>query len=141
MATSTTLAVSLAVGLALFGITVMLGWISSTYGVSANLLKWLFLPILSYVLTLGINAVIQATSCKTVDITKLASGALTIPVAVFLALLLTLIGFVRAPIESAVPVQYKLKYAGLFAIAFYVFWAGMFGEALAGGLAQACTQV
>lgn len=141
MATSTTLAVSLAVGLALFGLTVMLGWISSTYGFSANLLKWLVLPILGYGIPLGINAIIQATSCKTVEMTKLASGALSIPIAIILVLLLTLIGFVRAPIESAVPVQYKLKYAGLFAIAFYVFWAGMFGEALAGGLAQACKQV
>ena len=139
MATSTTIAVSLAVGLALFGSTLMLGWISSTYGISANFLKWIVLPALGYGFAVGANAILQATSCKTVDMKKVASGAVTIPVLIVVASLLTLVGFVRAPIESAVPVQYKLKYAGMFAIAFYLFWAGMFGEAFAGGLAQVCT--
>jgi hypothetical protein len=38
----------------------------------------------------------------------------------------------------AVSVSYKAQYGGLLAIAFYMFWAGMFGEAIAGGFIQGC---
>jgi hypothetical protein len=33
---------------------------------------------------------------------------------------------------------YRIKYGPSMALAFYMFWAGMFGEGIAGGFAQGC---
>lgn len=138
MATSTTLGVSLAIGLAMFGLVTILGWLSNTYGWNANLLKWFVLPILGYGITLAINSLLQVLSCGTVNMAKLATGGLVVPGAILAGLVLTLAGIVRSPIQNAVPLAYRLQYGGLVALAYYMFWAGMFGEAFAGGFAQAC---
>jgi hypothetical protein len=138
MAASQLLGLSFAMGAALFTITVLLGWFSMQYSWSANLLKWLLLPALGYVVALGINSTIQYISCKTIKPGQIAIISSSIPIAIYAFLLLTLISFIRSPIEMAVPESYKAKYGGLFAIAFYMFWAGMFGEGLAGGFSQTC---
>lgn len=139
MATSTTLGVSLAVGLAMFGIVTVLGWLSTTYGWNANLLKWFVLPVLAYGITLAINSLLQFLSCGSVNIATTATWSALVPGAVLAGLVLTLAGIVRSPIQNAVPLAYRLQYGGVIALAYYMFWAGMFGEAFAGGFAQACT--
>lgn len=138
MATSTTLGVSLSLGLAMFALVTLLSWISSTYGWNANLLKWAVLPALAYGITLAINSLIQVLSCGSVNIQRIAMSSLFVPGAVLIGLVLTLAGFIRSPIEKAVPLAYRLQYGGMIALAYYSFWAAMFGEAFAGGLAQAC---
>ena len=138
MATLTTLGVSLAVGLAMFGLVTILSWLSSIYGWNANLLKWFVLPVLAYGITLAINSLLQVMSCGTVNIQKIALGGLVVPGAILAGLVLTLAGIVRSPIQNAVPLAYRLQYGGVVALAYYMFWAGMFGEAFAGGFAQAC---
>ena len=65
-------------------------------------------------------------------------GSLSVPITILLFLLLCLLPFIRSPIEEAVPYKLRDKYAVLFAIAFYMFWAGMFGESLASGFAMSC---
>ena len=138
MATSTTLGLSLAVGLAMFSLVTILSWLSSTYGWNANLLKWFVLPVFAYGITLAINSLVQFMSCGSVTIQTIATGGLIVPGAILAGLVLTLAGIVRSPIQNAVPLAYRLQYGGVVALAYYMFWAGMFGEAFAGGFAQAC---
>jgi hypothetical protein len=138
MPSAQTLGVSLAMGGILFASTLLLAWMSLTYGWNANLLKWIGLPMIGFGFALGMNAILQYTTCNTIHIQQLLKASSLVLVGVFLGLAMTLVGVVRAPIEAAVPLVYKLKYAGVFAIAFYMFWAGMFGEALGSGLAQVC---
>lgn len=138
MAASQILGLSFAMGTALFATTIILGWISMQYNWNANLLKWLILPSIGYGVALGINSATQYITCKQINIEQIAISSTTIPVAIYAFLLLTLISFIRKPIEMAVPVSYQAQYGGLFAIAFYMFWAGMFGEGLGGGFSQAC---
>jgi hypothetical protein len=126
---------SFAMGLSLFGFTMFLGWLASTYGLNENVLKWLVLPIFGFGAAFGANSILQLTSCNTFKPIQIATGSSFVLVAILSFLLLSLISFVRSPIESILP---NPKYRKLFAISFYMFWAGMFGEALASSLAQSC---
>jgi hypothetical protein len=138
MPSAQTIGVSAAMGVILFGLTVLFAWFSQTYGWSANLLKWVGLPMIGFGIALGLNSILQYTTCQTINILQLLKASSSVLVAIILMLCITMAGIVRSPIEAAVPLAYKLKYAGMFAIAFYMFWAGMFGEALASGFAQVC---
>jgi hypothetical protein len=138
MPTGTTVGLSAAVGLALAATALTTGWLSIRYDLNQNFLKWIVLPTVGYGIALAINAFVQQISCGSIRIEQIALGNLPILGAIFLFLLLTLIGAVRGPIEQAVDGAYRAQWGGIFAIAFYMFWAGMFGEAFAGGLAQSC---
>jgi hypothetical protein len=138
MASGITTGISFAVGVSLAGIARFLSWASTNYGFSIDLLKWIVLPTLGYLVALGLNMFIQQVSCGKSSITQIAIGSSPVPIAILFFLLITLVGFVRAPIESAVPLAYKIQYGQSMALAFYMFWAGMFGEGLAGGFAQGC---
>ncbi len=138
MSFGTTFGLSFAMGSALVSLSLLLGWVSRTFLVDQTLLQWILLPTLGYVVALGINSLVQQMFCGKINIKQLAVGATTIPIAVVLFLLLMLLGFVRAPVVQAVPLAYRMQYGATMALAFYMFWAGMFGEGLAGGFAQAC---
>jgi hypothetical protein len=68
----------------------------------------------------------------------MALGSLPVLYSILIVLVLTLARIVRSPIAVTVPMSIRIRYGGLFALGFYMFWAGMFGEAFAGGLAQGC---
>ena len=80
----------------------------------------------------------QAIVCKTVEMKQIALISLMIPGAVLISLLLTLLQFVRSPIEVAIPIAQRNAYGSTFAIAFYSFWASMFGNALGSNFITAC---
>lgn len=138
MSTTQTLGISFAMGLALFGITMLLGWMHITYGWNANVLKWLLLPTLGYTISFGMNALLQYSSCTSVKVGQIALASLPVGIAVITGLLLTLLPFIRSPITSILTGSTRTLYGGAYAIAFYMFWAGMFGEAIASGMAQSC---
>jgi hypothetical protein len=138
MSTTQTFGVSFGMGLALFGLTMLLAWASITYNWNQNLLKFLLLPTLGYGLALAFNSLLQYTTCTTVKIEQIAIASVPILLAIGAGLLLTLFPFIRSPIESIFSGSTKLVYGGAFAIGFYMFWAGMFGEAIASGMAQSC---
>ena len=87
---------------------------------------------------LGLNAILQYTTCSTLKFGQISIASIPILITIGIALGLTLIGFVRNPIESIFNQPTRALYGGAFAIAFYMFWAGMFGEAIASGMAQSC---
>jgi hypothetical protein len=138
MGTGNLVASSLILGSLLFATTVVMAWLALTSGYSENIMKWAILPVLAYVFTLGLNAALQAATCKSVKIGELALMSLATPIFVLIAGGLTMLGFVRAPIVSAVPLKVRLTYGGILAVAFYMFWAGMFGGAYVGNVAQNC---
>ena len=138
MSTTTTFWISIAIGTALFTITLLLGYLNITYNINANLLKWLLLPTLGYGITLGLNTFLQSTMCGKTNIQQIAMGSLTVPIAILLFLILSLSPFIRNPVESAISYPLRQKYGGLFAVGFYMFWAGMFGESIASGFAHSC---
>ena len=134
MGSTTTLVMSLAIGVALIGVTLFMGYLSSTYNISANMLKWVVLPTVGYGITLGFNSFIQSVTCGSVNIKQIAMGSLTVPIAILLGLLLCLSSFIRSPVEAA----FRGTDPMIYAIAFYMFWAGMFGMSIASGFAQSC---
>jgi len=138
MSTTQTFGVSFAMGLALFGVTMLLAWVSMTYGWGANGLKWLLLPTLGYGIALGLNSLLQYTTCSSVKAGQIALASVPILIAVYIGLLVTLVPFIRSPIETILGGSTRAVYGGAFAVAFYMFWAGMFGEAIASGMAQSC---
>ncbi len=138
MATAQILGYSFAMGMSLFTLTVLLGWAANSYQWNANILKWLVLPVLGYGFALSINSIAQYASCGSVRFGAIASTSLLNLLAIGGAILITLIPFVRSPIISAIPYAYQATYGGIFALSFYMFWAGMFGEAIAGGMSQLC---
>jgi len=138
MTRAQTIGLSVSTGIALFVITVLFGWLSVTYNLNANLFKWLLLPTLGYCIAFGINCIVQYTSCGYVNPGQMALGTLPVLYSILIGLVLTLARIVRSPIAVTVPVAIRAKYGGLLALGFYMFWAGMFGEAFAGGFAQGC---
>jgi hypothetical protein len=138
MGTAQNLGLSLAMGMTLFSITILLGWVNTTYGINGNFLKWVVLPVLGYGIAFGINGAVHSSSCKTFNAAQVALGNLSILGAILITLLVTLSSFIRSFIEVAVPPVYRTKYGGAIALGFYLFWAGMFGESIAGGFAQSC---
>jgi len=133
-----TFGVSFAMGAILFGLSILLGWLSINYNLNANMLKWLLLPALGYSVAFGLNCLLQYVSCGKVIPESVAKGSLYVLASMFIFLLITLLGVVRAPIAIAVPLTLRAKYGGLLALSYYMFWAGMFGEAIASGFAQGC---
>ena len=136
----TTMGLSIAMGIVLFTITFLFGHLHMSYGIHADFLKWLVLPTVGYGIAVGLNAFIQSVTCGSVKIQQIAMGSLSIPIAILFFLILSLSSFIRSPVEIAVPSYFRAKYAGIFAVGFYMFWAGMFGESLASGLAQSCAK-
>ena len=139
MATTQTLALSLGMAIIMVALVVVCNWIVNYAKISGTLLQWIVLPALGYCIALGLNTSVQLISCGSIRIKQLAVGALSVPATVLGFLVLTRIPFIRAPISQILP----LKYSGMgeyVALAFYMFWAGMFGEAMAGGLAQSCSK-
>ena len=141
MPTGSTVGLSLAVGMGLATTALTAGWLCVRYGLNQNFLKWIVLPTVGYAIAVAINSFVQQISCGFVRIEQIALGTLPVLGAVLLFLLLTLLSSIRYPIEQAIDGAYKAKWAGVFAVAFYMFWAGMFGEAFSGGLAQSCGNI
>jgi hypothetical protein len=136
--TGSTLGMSFAVGLALFATTMLLGWLSKLYNFNANILKWLVLPTIGFGVALGLNSGLQYAICGSLNFPQIAQGSLVVLGSIILFLFLTLLSFIRAPIEGIVPPEYYKKWGGVIALAYYMFWAGMIGETFAGGFAQSC---
>jgi hypothetical protein len=139
MTTTQTLGMSLALGVSLFSLTILFGWLSRIYGkIDFNFFKWIFLPTLGYGIALGINCALQYISCNSIKISQIAIGTIPVALSILVFLLISTLGIVQAPIQMALPIRYQPVYGTILAIAYYMFWAGMFGEAISGGFAQGC---
>lgn len=138
MATGQLFGLSIAVGVSLVAAVFMFSYMTKSLGFGGTPLQWIGLPLFGYGIAVGLNAVIQKLSCGAIRPGQIAFVSGLIPLAIVSFLVLTLSRFVRSPIVDAIPLAYRLSYGNIFALAFYMFWAGMFGEAVAGGLIQGC---
>jgi hypothetical protein len=130
---------SVCIGISLFTLTFLLAYLHLNYNFSLGLLKWILLPTLGYCITLGFNSFVQSVSCGSININQIALGSLPVLGFITIFLLLSLMSFVKSPVISAVPPNLRFNYGEIFAIAFYMFWAGMFGESISSGFAQSCS--
>lgn len=97
------------------------------------------IPIVSYLSGLGLNALSQYIYCNKVNMPQVAMVSSFAPgfVVVFSSLV-WLMPFLRSPVESILPLTADgdMKYAMGFA--FYLLWAGIYGQNIASGMLQSC---
>jgi hypothetical protein len=111
-----------------------------TYVKSTPLLCLLLvIPVVSYVSGLGLNALSQYINCNKVSMSQVALVSTFAPAFVVgFSLLAYLLPFLRSPVEGILPLTADgdMKYAMGFA--FYLLWAGIYGQNIASGMLQAC---
>lgn len=99
----------------------------------------LAIPALSYVSGFGLNALSQYIYCNKVTVSQVALVSTFAPAFVIgFSLLAWFLPFLRSPVESILPLTADgdMKYAMGFA--FYLLWAGIYGQNIAAGMLQAC---
>lgn len=99
----------------------------------------LVIPFLSYISGLGLNSLSQYIYCNKVSFPQVALVSSFAPAFVLLFTLLAwLLPFLRSPVESILPLTADgdMKYAMGFA--FYLLWAGIYGQNIAAGMLQSC---
>jgi hypothetical protein len=99
----------------------------------------LLLPILSYLSGFGLNALSQYIYCNKVSVPQVALVSTFAPAFVVgFSLLAYFLPVLRSPVESILPLtaDVDMKYAMGFA--FYLLWAGIYGQNIASGMLTAC---
>lgn len=98
------------------------------------------IPILSYLSGLGLNALSQYIYCNKVSLPQIALVSSFAPGFVILfSLFAWFLPFLRSPVESILPLTADgdMRYA--LGFAFYLLWAGIYGQNIASGMLQACS--
>lgn len=121
-------------GLLFFIATILLG--SAVNNASLSI-YWL-LPVITYVLSVGIVGVYHNLSCKTFDIVKILKSSAIPAASVVFFLLLSMIGFIRAIVKNVLPLNLQNSFGDALAVSFYMFWAGVMGGQVGLGMASAC---
>jgi Na+/H+-dicarboxylate symporter len=140
MGAEITFGASISVAIGLVTAVFLMGWLKDQYTMNINFLKWLVLPLVSFGLALGVNSTINYITCKKVNISQISYSSIFVLLSVLLFIGISGIGFLQSPILSATPQYLHQNYGYLLVLAFYMFWAGMFGEGIASGFAQGCGQ-
>jgi hypothetical protein len=130
---------SLATSVWLSTLYFFLGWLCLKYNWNIHIIQWAIFPVIAYGISLGMNSIAQVITCQKVSLPKLALTSLFVPGFILVAFLLTLVSFIRSPIEVVISPSSRPLYGSIFAISFYVFWATMFGEAISIGTATDCS--
>jgi hypothetical protein len=140
MGAEITFSASIAVAIGLVTAVFLMGWLKDQYAMNIHFLKWLVLPLIGFGLALGVNSIINYITCKKVNISQISYSSIFVLVSVLIFIGLSGIGFLQSPILSAVPQYLHPSYGTVLVLAFYMFWAAMFGEGIASGFAQGCGQ-
>jgi len=96
-------------------------------------------PLISYMWGLGLNALTQYITCKAVSGQQIALASLFGPLFALLFVGVAYFApFLRAPVESVLPLSADadMKYA--IGFAFYLLWAGMYAQTVSSGMVQSC---
>ena len=112
--------------------------ILSYMNINNNLYLWITLLILSYLLSFGINALIQLVSCGSIFIGSIAKKSLWLPAFVTIFLGLSYIGFLSWAVEGSLPEMDSYTKHSI-SHGFYIFWGAFYGQLLSGGLVQSCS--
>ena len=97
------------------------------------------IPVVSYLSGLGLNSLSQYIYCNKVSLPQVALVSLFAPAFVVgFTLLVWFLPFLRSPVESILPGTADLDMRYAMGFAFYLLWAGIYGQNLASGMVQSC---
>ena len=99
----------------------------------------LVIPLLSYVSGLGLNALSQYIYGNKISFPQVALVSSFAPAfVVVFSLLVWLMPFFRSPVESILPLTADNDMKFAMGFAFYLLWAGIYGQNIASGMLQSC---
>lgn len=97
------------------------------------------IPIVSYISGLGLNALSQYIYCNKVNMPQVAMVSTFAPAFVFLfSSLAWFLPFLRYPVEGILPLTADVDMRYAMGFAFYLLWAGIYGQNIASGMLQSC---
>lgn len=110
-----------------------------------SLFLFLILPLLSFLTSLLIDWFLQYMYCGSVSVSGITMAAAVSPVTtVILNGLAYLLPFIRGPIAQLLPElpqenpEEALFVRDMWGYAFYLFWAGVYGQTIGSGMIAAC---
>ena len=99
----------------------------------------LVIPVLSYVSGFGLNSLSQYIYCNKISVSQVALVSTFAPAFVIaFSLLVYFLPFLRSPVESILPLTADGDMRFAMGFAFYLLWAGIYGQNIAAGMLQAC---
>jgi hypothetical protein len=138
MAMTNTIVYSGVQGLVLSLLVFILGWNTNTYNLNFTKFVWLILPIISYLISLGLLAIVNSSACGSVNLPLIATSSIFTFVAVIFFLIISYFGFFQNFIIPILPPSLQASFGTIIATSFFVFWGGMYGGAFGYGFAQSC---
>ena len=103
------------------------------------LIFFVILPIISYGLGFLLNLLSQYVACSKINFPQIALNSIFGPLFVFMALfLLYIIPSLENPIRTILPFSVEEPFRKGLSQSFYIFWAGLYGQAIATGFLQTC---
>jgi len=110
-----------------------------------NLPNWLgyfiFFPLISTLLGLGVNSLIQNLSCNQVDMSMQLKTIAMVPVGQILAWgIIYIISSLRWPIEGLVQ-DFSPNDKRALSSAFYGFWIALYTQSITNGISQVCPEL
>jgi hypothetical protein len=125
-------------GLVLSLLVFILGWNTNTYNLNFTKFVWLILPVISYLISLGLLAIVNSSACGYINLPLIATSSIFTFVAVIFFLIISYFGFFQNFIIPILPPSLQASFGTIIATSFFVFWGGMYGGAFGYGFAQSC---
>lgn len=129
---------SIGQGLILFLATTLIGLFASSINVSFSILCYIALPIIAYISSLGLLSAVNYGACGEVSLPLIAKASIFTPGSVIAFLLLSSFTFFQGFVLNVLPMDLRTSFGPVLAVAFYMFWAGMYGGAFGVGFANSC---
>ena len=108
-------------------------------GITSDLILWLTLLVISYVISFGSNSLLQITLCKSFNPGTIAKISAFLPGFVGFFLAISYIGFLRWAVEGLLPQDMNDSTKVFISRSFWIFWGAFYGQTISGGFAQSCT--
>ena len=102
---------------------------------------WVVFLIFGFAMNFLFNSLAQLNSCENVNIEHVAKNSIWVPLWMLIFLGLSSIGILSNPVRSALPVSVQMKgdvEVNSYVNAYYMFWAGLFGQMLSTGFSMSC---
>lgn len=125
-------------GYILYGFSICFGALLATAGILQIRFPLLFVPLIAYVLAVILNLLTQKTVCKKANASQAFTlSAISAVLAFFVYLAAAYVPILGSPIRSLLPNSDPTTQRKII-MGFYLFWAGVYGQIIAGGFMQSC---
>jgi hypothetical protein len=103
------------------------------------LFLFVIIPAISFLVSIGLNALTQYIACNTVDAKQIALASSMNPVFVLgFGLISYFLPFLRDFVIAVLPESADETMKKSLSYAFYLLWGGIYGQTFCGGFAQSC---